>query len=138
MRKIEARKIYRVIDANYNRAKEGLRVCEDVCRFFLNETGFTKEYKTLRHQLSVVVGKLHIIEVITSRNITGDVGKSSISGELKRKKVEDIYYANSQRAKESIRVLEEFAKLINVRLAQAMKKIRYEVYGLELQVIKKF
>ena len=125
------------MDANFNRAKEALRVCEDICRFFLNKTKRTREYKTLRHQLSNIVAKLHWDVVITARNIKGDVGKSSIPPELKRKNIKDIFYANSQRAKESVRVLEEFAKLMNGRLAQGLKKIRYKVYALEQQIVKK-
>src|SRR5437867_5906088 len=106
MQKLEAKKIYRVLDANFNRAKEALRVCEDICRFFLNKRKSTQDYKTLRHRLSDLVVKLGIKTVIDSRNIGGDIGKQSIASELKRKDIQDIFYANSQRAKESVRVLE--------------------------------
>ena len=138
MQKIETQRILRVIDANFNRAKEGLRVCEDICRFFLNKKKMTQEYKTLRHELTAVVARLRMDEVINARDIQKDVGKKTIAPELKREKCSDIFYANSQRAKESIRVLEEFAKLLNVRLAQGLKKIRYKVYALEQKIVKGF
>lgn len=138
MQNIEARKIHRIIDANYNRAKEGLRVCEDVCRFYLNNKKLTGEYKTLRHQLTNLAAKFQLKDLIFARDIQGDVGKKTILPELKRKNWNDIFYANSQRAKESIRVLEEFAKLTNNRLAKGLKEIRYKVYGLELKIVKKF
>src|SRR5262245_45054252 len=136
MPKLEDKRILRVLDANFNRAKEGLRVCEDVCRFFLNKKKSTEGYKTLRHELTAIIHQLKMDEVIGSRNIDGDVGKESISAELKRQKPGDIFYANSQRAKESIRVLEEFSKLQNSNLAQELKKIRYQVYALEQKIVK--
>ena len=137
MQNIEAKKIYRVIDANFNRAKEGLRVCEDICRFFLNTRKLTSEYKTVRHQLSGLVEPLKISEAIDARNIKRDVGKASVKTELKRSGFKDIFYANSQRAKESIRVLEEFMKLSSPREAQGMKRLRYKIYDLERETVKK-
>ena len=58
-------KFLRVIDANFNRAKEGLRVCEDVCRFWLDEEVLTKKFKSLRHRLTdeiKVLGLKSLIE----------------------------------------------------------------------------
>ena len=137
MQKVQVRKIYRVIDANFNRAKEALRVCEDVCRFFLNKKKLTAEFKSQRHQLTGIVRKLRIQEIIDARDISRDVGKGTIAPELKRKDCSDIFYANSQRAKESVRVLEEFAKLIDGSLALNLKKIRYKIYALEQEIVKK-
>ncbi len=39
------RTIYRIIDANLNRASEGLRVIEDGVRFILDDRSFTEELK---------------------------------------------------------------------------------------------
>ena len=50
--KILNKKIYRVIDANLNRAKEGLRVCEDTVRFILKDKILTKKIKKLRHDIT--------------------------------------------------------------------------------------
>ena len=130
-------KALRLIDANFNRAKEGLRVCEDICRFVHNNKNLTKRFKTLRHQLTEAVGSLKIIEIMKARDIERDIGKTSIPGELKRKNTTDIFYANSQRAKESIRVLEEFAKLLNIQVSARLKKLRYTMYVLEKEFIKK-
>ena len=65
-----------------------------------------------------------------------DIGKKSNVTEFKRKRVEDVFFANSQRAKESIRVLEEFTKLFNKRLSQSLKNIRYKIYALEKKIIE--
>ncbi len=136
MRKVDDKKLYRVIDANINRAKEGLRVCEDVCRFLHNQEKKTQRYKLLRHKLTTALSALSIQEVVEARDIGGDVGKKSSATEFRRKNVADIFYANSQRVKESIRVLEEFTKLLNGRMAEDLKKIRYKVYAIEREVIQ--
>ena len=134
-RKIDKQKILRILDANFNRAKEGLRVCEDICRFLLDDPKKTTEFKTLRHRLTNIIETLPLKNLIKSRDIERDVGKKTFETELQRENVSDIFYANSQRAKESLRVLEEFTKLLNRRRALDLKKIRYEIYGLEKKVI---
>lgn len=126
-----------MMDANFNRAKEGLRVCEDICRFVLDAKSPTRGYKDVRHQLTEVISSLKIFKVIQSRDIRRDVGRQSTSVEFRRKNAIDIFYANSQRTKESLRVLEEFAKLRNKRIAEGLKKIRYKVYALEKNVIER-
>jgi len=119
------------MDANLNRAKEGLRVCEDICRFLYDEKGLTERYKNARHQLTSIIAKLRLPDLIRSRDVAGDVGSASTRQEFKRKNIEDLFYANSQRAKESVRVLEEFTKLLNKPLAQRLKELRYRLYVLE-------
>jgi len=136
VQKIESQKLYRIIDANFNRAKEGLRVCEDICRFVWDKSPSTRQCKNIRHKLTDIVKSLKLMQIIKSRNIEGDVGKSSTHTELKRKDISDIFFANSQRVKESIRVLEEIIKLINKKSAARMKLLRYEVYAFEKKIIK--
>lgn len=137
MRSVDQKKLYRGIDANLNRAKEGLRVCEDICRFLHDQRSLTKRYKHLRHELTSIISTLRLSELIKSRDVTGDVGRGSSPVEYKRKNVRDLFYANSQRAKESIRVLEEFTKLLNNRLAERLKQLRYQLYTIEREIIKK-
>ena len=136
MRPIEETKFYRILDANINRAKEGLRVCEDVCRFILDEQNLTRQFKSVRHRLTATVSCLKMTKVLAARNIEKDVGKKSVAAEFRRKDTMDIFWANAQRVKESIRVLEELTKLRNKRLAQELKEIRYQVYALEKKIIE--
>lgn len=138
MQKIDKKKLHRILDANFNRAKEGLRVCEDTSRFFCNDKKLTKHYKNVRHQLTDIAGSLGIFQALDARDINGDVGKQSTATELKRRTVADIFYANSQRVKESVRVLEEFAKLTDSRPARSLKRIRYRIYALEKEIARKF
>ncbi len=127
-------KLYRVMDANLNRAKEGLRVCEDICRFVYDHRGGTNGLKTIRHQLTDAAVGVGIPKLVAARNIEGDVGKTTVKSELARRKIDDIFYANAQRVKESIRVLEEFAKLKDRRIAENFKKLRYRLYALEKRI----
>ena len=134
MRPLDDRKLYRIIDANLNRAREGLRVCEDICRFVWDQREGARGFKEIRHRLTGVIMSLDIPKLLESRNIEGDVGKITLDGELRRRDAGDIFYANAQRVKESIRVLEEFAKLKNAPLAKDLKKLRYRIYALEKRV----
>jgi hypothetical protein len=137
VRTIDQKKIFRIVDANFNRAKEGLRVCEDICRFIYDEKDLTRRFKSVRHQLTDIIVSLKWSEMIGARNIEEDVGKATTQSELKRSQVADIYYANAQRGKESVRVLEEFSKLLNVQASLKLKKLRYTIYALEKRLFEK-
>jgi hypothetical protein len=124
-------KLMRIVDANFNRAKEGLRVCEDVVRYGFNRQAVTREFKTIRHRLTGAVGSLKILDLLDARDIESDVGRGSTKSEFRRQSLEDIFYANMQRVKESLRVLEEVTKLLDVSCARKIKELRYEIYALE-------
>lgn len=135
MPKIAEKKLLRVIDANFNRAKEGLRVCEDVFRFVRDDARLSRKLKHIRQKLSEITVQLKLKDFIAAREIERDVGRSSNASELKRRNVEDILLANMQRVKESLRVLEEFSKLKSTKVAGEFKKLRYEFYAVEKKVI---
>ena len=137
MQKIEEKKLLRIVDANFNRAKEGLRVCEDICRFVIDSKSLTRNFKDVRHDLTEIISSLKFKTVIFARDIVGDIGKGSTVSEFKREKLFDVFVANSQRAKESVRVLEEFSKLLDIKLAQKLKSLRYKIYAYEKKVIEK-
>jgi thiamine-phosphate pyrophosphorylase len=131
--------VNRIIDANINRAKEGLRVCEEITRFVLDNRAMTCELKNIRHEIDAAVKELpgSFQKRLEARRSSEDVGREIYANELKRKNLGDIFFANMQRAKESVRVLEEFTKLINTRSAVKFKRIRYEIYSIEKKVVGK-
>lgn len=132
------KEVNRIIDANINRAKEGLRVCEEISRFILSNSKLTAQFKRIRHKISTLSGLLPCAaQLLKERKSLSDVGKNIRANELERKNLTDIFFANIQRAKESIRVLEEFSKLINKKAALEFKKIRYAVYETEKRTAKK-
>jgi thiamine-phosphate pyrophosphorylase len=137
VRQVAPKELFRVADANYNRAKEGLRVCEDICRFVLDDKALTAGYKKIRHALAGAIAAFGLKEIVSARDILKDVGKKTIDEESKRFSVEDLLYANAQRVKESLRVLEEFAKLVDIKAAESLKRLRYKLYDLEKETFSR-
>lgn len=131
---------YRIIDANLNRLREGLRVCEEVSRFILAHRGLTAQCKQLRHQVTQAAkGLPGIAALLTGRQSRRDVGRRLVTAtELRRRNTSDIFFANSQRAKESLRVLEEFSKLRSPASALRFKALRYRLYALEKKIARHF
>lgn len=129
--------IERLIDANLNRSKEGLRVCEDIFRFIKNNKRTTRALKDLRHEITCAVGTKKIAQYINDRCIERDVGKTSNLSELERTDIGDVLFANLQRSKESIRVLEEMFKISCPKTSKEFKEIRYKLYAIEKRIFKK-
>jgi thiamine-phosphate pyrophosphorylase len=120
-------KLYRLIDANLNRLREGIRVVEDIQRYIFDNKEFSKKLKNLRHKARVKDEKSYL----THRDIIGDVLKQTTSSEKSRDDITSIMIANIKRAEESSRVLEESLKLIDTKEAENFKQIRYELYDIE-------
>lgn len=128
----------RVIDANFNRAKEGLRVCEDIVRFFLNSRSLTARFKDVRHRMEEAARLLApAAALLEARDASGDAGMDVAGREFSRRDMRDVFFANIQRVKESMRVLEEFSKLSNVEAARAFKRLRYDIYDAEKKAAEK-
>ena len=117
----------RLLDANLNRLREGIRVIEDIFRYILDDKTTSSRLKNLRHISRIDNYK----DLLNSRDIKNDVLKTSTSSEQSRKDLESILIANFKRAQESSRVLEEFTKLISIKDSENFKYIRYELYDIE-------
>lgn len=132
LRRNKSPNIYRIIDANLNRVKEGLRVCEEITRFILDNHKLTASFKEIRHEIDGIIHKIYpAFALLKERNSNEDVGKINSRGELKRANCKDIFWANTQRVKESLRVLEEFSKLVDSKAALSFKQLRYKIYEIE-------
>lgn len=134
------KEVFRIIDANFNRSREGLRVCEDIARFVFNSPGLTEELKSVRHSISNIIKAFPatISKLFAARDTEGDVGRGvSFKSEMKRKDSTDIFYANMERVKESLRVLEEFSKLIDKKLSNRLAVLRYRAYDIEKRSIRR-
>eukprot|EP01156_Anaeramoeba_ignava_P002283 Anaeramoba_ignava/a217989_223.p2 GENE.a217989_223~~a217989_223.p2 ORF type:complete len:129 (-),score=7.24 a217989_223:103-489(-) len=122
----------RLLDANLNRLREGIRVVEDIYRYIFNDKETSSKLKDLRHKARIDNYK----ELLDSRDIRNDVLRASIKSEQNRSDLNSILIANFKRAQESARVLEEFGKLISAEVSEDFKYIRYELYHLEKAVVK--
>ncbi|CAA6802735.1 MAG: Thiamine phosphate synthase [uncultured Campylobacterales bacterium] len=124
--------IYRVIDANLNRLKEGLRVIEDIQRYIFNDKKNSKKLKELRHLSSSI--DIEYSKLLEFRDTNSDVLKATTKSEASRTDLKSIQIANFKRVQESARVLEEILKLIDVNQAEIFKTIRYEAYNIEKEL----
>jgi thiamine-phosphate pyrophosphorylase len=122
-------KTYRVIDANVNRSKEGLRVMEDICRFILDDAKLTNKVKYIRHQVTKLVNIPDAL-LVACRGSDEDVARGR--SVPRRQSTKQIFTANTKRATEALRVLEEFLPNGN-----QLKDLRYLVYDLEKVINKK-
>lgn len=130
--------IYRIIDANLNRAREGIRVVEEVARLHFNDAKLSSKLKVLRHELTKVAKEYFDQKKLLSfRDSLKDVGADSMGNlEKKRADLNAIVKANLRRSQEASRVLEEFGKLIHPDSARAFKRIRFKLYSLEQEILK--
>ncbi|MBE0513558.1 thiamine-phosphate pyrophosphorylase [Sulfurimonas sp.] len=119
--------LYRVIDANLNRLKEGIRVVEDIARYRDNNKELSSQLKQLRHKAKIE----ETLELLKERDSVNDVLRTTIKSELNRTDISAIILANFKRAQESARVLEELYKLHSAEYSENFKQIRYELYALE-------
>jgi thiamine-phosphate pyrophosphorylase len=129
----------RIIDANLNRAGEGLHLLEELARLAVNDAELTRQLKTMRHE--VLLGDLDFNqELIQSRDSKSDVGIDiELPGEEGRE-LPIIVVANARRVQEALRVLEELAKIPDTtpRLdPNKFKKARFDLYTIEQELLSR-
>jgi thiamine-phosphate pyrophosphorylase len=122
----------RIIDANANRAREALRVMEDVARFALENVSLTAMLKSLRHELQCAVELLPVDRSarLASRDTDADVGvKVKTATELSRDDLHHSAAAAGSRLTEALRSMEEAAKAMQAgQAAAALESLRYRAY----------
>ena len=127
--------IYRIIDANFNRSREGLRVLEEYARFILNDKQLTESFKSARHALCKHIGTLNLSDLLDSRDTPGDVGTAvTLASEAKRDNTGAIVKAAAARLSEALRAIEEYAKNIAPEISSNIERLRYQSYELEKQI----
>jgi len=123
------RRYWRIIDVNFNRAREGLRVIEDTGRFVMNNEKLVKKIRQLRQQL----GKLSSADysgLLHFRDVESDWGREfSENGTYQN--IAEIVRANFRRTEEALRVLEEYSRLLFAARRKQFKHLRFALYQLE-------
>src|SRR5574344_1369975 len=97
----------RLIDANLNRLREGIRVVEDIFRYIYNNKEISTKLKSLRH----IARTKNYYELLETRDVENDVLRESIKSEQNREDLNSILIEN-------------------------FKYIRYELYNLEIVLTK--
>src|SRR6476619_3010873 len=106
--KLQEPAVYRILDANLDRAREGLRIVEEWCRFGLNSAPLTEECKQMRQELA----RWHDPELRAARDTPGDPGTElTHPQEEQRSSIEQVLQVNLCRVEEALRVLEEYGKI---------------------------
>ena len=120
----------RILDANANRASEGLRVVEDFLRFKLNDELLTGVCKRARHTIGDLISRLP--STWESRDVAGDLGRElTTPQEFQRKSESHVLRANLNRVQQALRSLEEWSKLSHPEISVEFERVRYQVYQLE-------
>ena len=115
--------ILRIVDANCNRCREGLRVLEDYARFHENDSALSAELKQLRHDFQNATAMLQS-RAVTARDTAGDVGTViTTASEANRESMAAVVTASAKRVGEALRSVEECAKVLQTqRFNQPAKK----------------
>lgn len=130
----------RMIDANWNRAREALRVIEDIARFTLDDPGLCARLKTMRHDLTAALTAStgSRVDLVGERDTSGDVGTSiTTRAETCRGSLLEVAQAALARLSESLRVIEECLKLTSPVHAARVEQIRYASYEFERDMLPK-
>ena len=132
-------KIYRIIDANINRASEGIRVLEDLARFYLDDKHLSKQLKETRHGIRKEV-MYFLPSLLSGRDSVKDVGVD-VSKELKidnKASIKELVVANFKRLQEALRTVEENLKIIDkYNLSKVYEGFRFDTYQIEKDFYKK-
>jgi thiamine-phosphate pyrophosphorylase len=129
----------RIIDANLNRAGEGLHLLEEIARMMLNDAALTQQLKAIRHE--ILRGDLAFNQqLIQSRDSESDVGFDIEVGEDKQRELPTAVVANARRVQEALRILEEMAKVPGTTPeldSDKFKQARFALYSIEQELLSK-
>jgi thiamine-phosphate pyrophosphorylase len=130
----------RVIDANLNRAGEGLHLLEDIARLMLDDAELTQQLKTLRHEILRGDSSFNQ-QLVQSRDSEGDIGVDiEAPGGEKQRELPIVVVANSRRVQEALRTLEELAKIPGTTPkldGEKFKKARFALYTIEQKLLSR-
>jgi len=129
-------KVYRVLDVNFNRLREGLRVIEDYCRLVCDDN-LALQIKDLRHDVRSLVDEKLTLACLAARSSETDIGRKTFTEtEARRQDWPAVLQANLKRSQEAARVIEECAKLVGrSELSQGVKALRFTLYEMENRVL---
>jgi len=136
-----SRETLRIIDANLNRAGEGLRVLEDMARLGLGDAAISEQLKNLRHRIVAVNQELGK-QLVEARDARGDVGINIKTPEqAEQKSLAQLMAANARRAEESVRTIEEIAKTAagtgSGLKPEDLEQARFEIYSIEKRLLSR-
>lgn len=128
----------RVLDANANRAREGIRTAEDYFRFVLEDEVRFKALRKLRHAVTAAVEEFFDETALpAARNVAGDSGAprtretEKTGGAEAEETPRETALRGLKRAQEALRVLEEYGRAVSAKAATAFAQKRFNLYEAE-------
>ena len=128
------KRIWRLLDANTNRAREGLRVVEDTARFVLDRPEASTALRGLRHKLDELV-RAHYGTLLQHRDVETDSGRTN-TATPHRGGVLALLATNFKRCEEALRVLEEYGRVLSPRAVRGVQSLRFQVYQWEKKLLQ--
>ena len=127
--------VLRVLDANANRALEGVRVCEEIVRFHLQSSREFRQLRSLRHAIAHAIRRLPLSaqDLVLARGSRHDIGRRAPTSSVLS--LERLLLINFQRVKESLRTLEECARVIAPHKVASFQQLRFRTYGVERDIV---
>lgn len=130
--------VLRLIDANLNRAREGLRVVEDYARFVRDDRAIGEALKSIRNRLTTATRDV-AARAIAHRDTANDVGTTYANADaVPRSELRDVVTAAGKRTGEALRAVEEYLKVVDAPAAREVEACRYAFYDVERQVALTF
>jgi thiamine-phosphate pyrophosphorylase len=124
------RSVHRILDANFNRAREALRVLEDLARFHHGDAPTTAALKSARHELDLE-SRAFARQFLGARDSLQDVGRDGDRPVRGPRLLSEVATANLKRAQEALRAIEEIAKGRYASMSAVAHRLRYALYTIE-------
>ena len=129
MQDVTSKQTIRILDANINRASEGLRTLEEAARLTFQDESGSAVLKELRHRLGKAASVIDRKARLQVRSLETDAGAGiTVPEESRRASVNEIVIAAAERVTQSLRQLEEFAKVVSEQASSQFKQLRYKAY----------
>ena len=125
----------RIIDVNLNRLDESLKLIEDITRFHLEKKELLSQIRTIRNDFLSLKRSLPLSDIIGARQSHQDPGRKRKFDSARKKNNTGLLLSSLSRAKESSRTIEETLKTIKPRLSDRAKRIRFQIYDLEKDIV---
>ncbi len=120
----------RIVDANLNRCREGLRAAEEYARFALADRGSAGALRGLRRDLGRLGGDLFDAkEILAARAPAEDVAAAAPTSP--RADEAAVARAALARAGEALRALEEYGGLLDASAPGRFAPLRFKLYAVE-------
>jgi len=126
--------VLRILDANLNRAREGLRTAEEYARLYVADARAAATLKAVRRGVQTLADSLGTLPLLKHRDVEHDPGTRPDADDVERGSPADVALAGLKRAQEALRALEEYAQLVRPQASALAASARYQAYQAEQQL----